>query len=275
MSMGLKKLLDIGVNTIHEQTHITKKHIDAVFNERFEEMSRVQFLGFISIFQREYGVKLEDLKQKGLEYYNQKITTISEDSNVFISPEKKKNFSLLYAGIAVVLFLIILLVSFLGLSGSTQEIVVDVVDNTTIKSAQLNMKNYKKSFDIVKPEVKKDINITVDENITKTKELDDEFLPVKQEVKKVFKINPKRKVWFGYIDLSTHKKYQKVLREELELDTKKEWLLIFGHSNVKFDVDGNIMKFKTKYNLRLLYKDSKLTELTVEEFKKLNRGKKW
>jgi hypothetical protein len=36
-----------------------------------------------------------------------------------------------------------------------------------------------------------------------------------------------------------------------------------------------VLKFKTKYNLRLLYKDAKLTKISLDEFKKLNRGKKW
>jgi hypothetical protein len=270
MSEGLEKLLSIGIDKVQEQTHITKYHIDAVLNERFEDMSKVQFLGFISIFQREYGIELKDLKQRGLEFYNQKITTISEDSTIFISKEKKQSTNFIYAAVVIILFLVILAISFINSSDSFEEIQVDAVDNTTIKTAQMKMQSYKKDIE-VKVE---DKNLTKkDENVTK-----ENLTPIEKEIvkeQKIFQVKPNKKVWFGYIDLSTHKKYQKVLRDDFDLDPKKEWLLVFGHSGVKFDVDGKVLKFKTKYNLRLLYKDAKLTKISLDEFKKLNRGKKW
>jgi len=269
MSMGLEKLLSIGIDKIHEQTHITKKHIDAVLNERFEDLSKVQFLGFISIFQREYGVDLDDLRQKGLEFYNQTITTISEDSSIFISKEKKKSTNFIYVGIVAILFLVVVAVSLFDSSDSFEEIKeVDAVDNTTIKTAQVNMQTYKQSIKAEDKNITLEKKVILDENITQDK-------PEAIKEPDIFIIKPKRKVWIGYIDLSNHKRYQKTLKNELELDTKKDWLLVLGNSNVKFDVNGDVVKFKTKYNLRLLYRDAKLTKITLDEFKRLNRGKKW
>ena len=41
------------------------------------------------------------------------------------------------------------------------------------------------------------------------------------------------------------------------------------------DIDGKITEFKTKLNIRLLYKDAKIKKISFTEFKKLNNGNKW
>jgi len=100
--------------------------------------------------------------------------------------------------------------------------------------------------------------------------------PVKVvEVEKSFKIIPKTELWIGYIDLSNHKKYQKLFKGELEIDPNKNWILTLGHGYVKVEINGEVEEFKDKMNIRLLYKDSKLSKINFKEFKKLNKGSKW
>ena len=89
------------------------------------------------------------------------------------------------------------------------------------------------------------------------------------------KIVAQKKVWFGYIDMQSDKHYQKVLKGAIELDPKKDWLLVFGHGYIDVFLDGKAVKFKTYNNTHFIYKDGNLDALTRKEFKRLNRGRKW
>ena len=90
-----------------------------------------------------------------------------------------------------------------------------------------------------------------------------------------FSLLPRSKVWVGYIDITKNKKYQKIVKDELVFNTKEEWLLILGHSNVDINLNGKKVFYKNRKSLRLWYKDGKLKDISLEEFKKINRGKKW
>jgi len=79
----------------------------------------------------------------------------------------------------------------------------------------------------------------------------------------------------GYIDLQTYKKYQKLFKDEIELDPNKEWLLSLGHGNVSFEINGELKEFNSKKNMRFIYKDSKLKEINLKEFMQLNKGSRW
>ena len=88
-------------------------------------------------------------------------------------------------------------------------------------------------------------------------------------------IAPKTKVWVGYIDVVSNKKYQKTSKQAFDLDPKRDWILVFGHGYVDIIIDGEKKKFSKKNTLRLLYKEGELSELTFNEFKRLNRGNAW
>ncbi|MFT5660312.1 MAG: membrane-bound lytic murein transglycosylase F [Sulfurimonas sp.] len=86
---------------------------------------------------------------------------------------------------------------------------------------------------------------------------------------------PKNKVWIGYIDMKTKKKYQTIATEDLEIDPNKDWLLLFGGGNITLEVNHEIQKFSSKNNMRFKYEDGKLIKIGIEEFKNLNNGNKW
>jgi len=77
------------------------------------------------------------------------------------------------------------------------------------------------------------------------------------------------------VEVSSNRKYQKTVSDELSLDGMKEWIFVFGHSHVKLEVNDEDFTFESKGNLRLWYKDGELKQISSEEFKKLNRGRKW
>lgn len=95
------------------------------------------------------------------------------------------------------------------------------------------------------------------------------------EVIEGLKIIPKSKVWVGYIDVNTHKKYQKIAKKTLELDTNKDWIILVGGGRINLEVNEEFKTFSSKNNMRFKYIDGEFSKIGVEEFKSLNKGKKW
>ncbi|MDF1875441.1 membrane-bound lytic murein transglycosylase MltF [Sulfurimonas sp. SAG-AH-194-I05] len=114
------------------------------------------------------------------------------------------------------------------------------------------------------------------------KEKRDEELRIAKEIlreqnrgKVGLKVLPKNKVWVGYININTKKKYQKIAVNDLDIDPEKDWLLLFGGGNITLEVNHEIEKYSSSKNMRFKYVDGKLTKITLAEFKSLNDGKKW
>ena len=265
MNDDFNRLVKIGAQKIHEETHITKEHVQAVLHESFENLTKVQFVGFVSILEREYDINLDELKIKGLEYFADTLVTPPQKNKVFVAPKKKKNFSIFYIIVGVILFIGVVYFS-LSLSSdvTNHNKIEQKLDNKVIENAKMNIETQIES------------NVTTDEiNSTKVVDVNDTQDSVVQEKIESFVILPKTKVWLGYIEIETNKKHQTVFKDRLEIDPTKNWLLLFGHGNVEIELNGKIQKFKTRQNLRLKYVDGNLTKIDVEEFKDLNRGNKW
>jgi predicted XRE-type DNA-binding protein len=232
MSNGLQELQEIGAQKIHERTHISREHVQALLHGSFDDFTKIQFLGFISILERDYEIKLDELKERGLEHFDDKSAIDKEDNTVFVTPKKRKSYKKLYIAIVFLIFIFAVIYT-LSVSSSTPA--TQAIDDTTINDAKSN---------IVLVE---EINTTIeDSNISQ----EEPFVQEEQMVEKSFKIIPKVKLWMGYIDLQTYKKYQKLFKDEIELDPNKEWLLSLGHGNVSFEINGELKEFNSRKNMR-------------------------
>jgi len=271
MSEGLARLQGIGAQKIYEKTHIPIEQIQAILYESFEDFTKVQFMGFVSILEREYGEDLSELKAVALSHFN-KSEPEDKPAKVFVTPKRKKNFSFIYI-FAIVLIIIIAFVYRLNSSNDvSDETVVDnkVIENITssIKPIDTNVTDENSTQKVLN-----DVNTTTsDTNVSVVLEVK----PVIEETKvpKSFKILTKNKVWTGYINIKTNQHYSKTVKHELRLKADKNWLLVFGHSQVDFDIDGKKFTF-SRGNTRFLYRDGVIEPITLKEFKKLNKGRKW
>lgn len=304
---GFDRLKEIGAQKIHEKTHIAKQHVQAVLHESFDGMNKIQFLGFVSILEREYGLILDDLRASGLHYYEeQSLTTVEPKKKVFLVPKKKKNYIPIYVSVVIVIFAVVAYFTLLPLSFMLDGTKIQEIDNSAIESAKSNISLVEEKLiadDATKEEVLiQEQNTTKQEQILPAKEpkqavLKKEVFEVKEVVAsentkiketesmvqdtqvtesvKSLKVIPKSKIWMGYIDLKTHRKYQRTFKDEFEMDAKKDWLMLLGHGYVDIEVDGVITKFNSRNNLRFLYKDGNLTKIDTPEFKNLNNGSKW
>lgn len=268
---GLDKLKDLGAQKIYEDTHIAVEHIQAILHESYDGLSKIHFVGFISILQREYNIDLDELKQRAIIYYDEKnpVEETTEDG-IFIAPKKSKNFTIFYILLAMILFLIALFYT-VEYANDSVRLETQTINNEHINDAKKNMKSVVTESNSSN---NSENNVTVIEsNVTKAQEQKSSVEP--KAVTKSLKIIARSKVWMGYIDVATNKKYQKTFEGEFDLDPNKEWLLIFGHGYIDVIINSEKTKFQSKRTLRLLYKDGTLKKITLDEFKRLNRGNAW
>ncbi|MCW8895565.1 hypothetical protein [Sulfurimonas sp.] len=272
MSEDFNKLKDIGIQKIHETTHISRLHVQSFLDENFDDMTKIQFLGFVSILEREYGVDLSDLKAKFLENFaaeTKKIEAEEEEgeAKLFLT-KKKRNFTVVYIAIALIIFVLVATSTLMDSNNTSSEI--ETIDNSMIENAKNNMAVTSEDINSSAIEENEENN----ESISEVKEQE----PLKQADKSEvlsFKIIPKHKLWLGYIDLSTHKRDQKLFSDELSLDPDKNWLLTLGHGYISIEINGETKEFTNPKTVRFSYINKELKELSFQEFKKLNRDSEW
>jgi len=272
MSDAIEKLKALGSQQIYMDTHIPTSYVEAILDEEYKKLARTQFFGFISILERDYDIDLEELKSHATEYYDTEMGVQPlGDTTVFVPQSEEKNFTIVYIVIVLFIFLLALYYTFGSTNGANK--------TSTIQTKISSKQNIEKK--IIAPTKKTPIVLEVnsskkEQNLTKPIE--------KPVVKKIAKksgvlqpleILPRSRVWLGYINVATNKKRQKTFSNELDLNASKEWLFIFGHGYVDVMVNGKKIHFNDRHTLRLHYKDGVLDKISTDEFKKLNRGRKW
>jgi hypothetical protein len=268
MSEALDRLKNIGAQKIYEETHIPIEHVQAILHESFDGFSKVQFLGFISILEREYNEDLSDLRTRGLGNFEVELED-EEQESLFVLPQKKKNYTLIYVALAIFLFL---LVGYFSIGPASQPQETPAIDNSVIEDAKETLElienNESNRSDINKSAV--DVNHSIMEtNSTETKTAQE------QKVEKSLKFVTKTKIWLGYIDLETNKHHNKIFTGEFSIDPENDWLLVFGHGYVDIVVNDELMEFHSRNKVRFLYKDGEMKAISLKEFKRLNRGLSW
>jgi len=257
MSEELHKLQRVGAQKIYEQTHIPIQHIQEILQSDFSSFSRVQFLGFVSILEREYNEDLSSLKAFGMSYFDEQEEKKSITLSVAV--EEKSTKKPIYLGVAFILFILVVIIQYtLSLDGTQKK----ELDDTLIENIERN---------ITTP-----LTLTVENNLSNEMNTTEEEIKIPlEETVKSFKIVTKSKVWIGYIEIQTNLKKQKVFKGELNLDPNKEWLLVFGHGYIDMYVDGQVIPFSSREKIRFIYKNGELKSISLRTFKKLNRGRSW
>jgi hypothetical protein len=271
MSEALERLKNIGAQKIYEDTHIPVEHVQAMLYESFDGLSKVQFIGFISILEREYGTDLSELREHCNNYFEEQSNQADALTNdtLFKAPSNKKNFTIYYIFGAVILLAIAI---FYTLQSTDKPSVAITQKKTITPNLERhiilleNNESDSNQSDENSSEIKNSVEVNTTKEIMKQ--------PAKA-IKHSFMLNAKKKVWLGYIDVLTNKKYQKTFVGEFTLDPTKEWLLYFGHGYVDIIIDGKKEKFNDRNTLRLHYEDGKIEKLSLREFKELNRGNAW
>lgn len=266
MSEELEKLKSIGAQKIYEDTHIPVLHVKAILGHNFDGLLRVQFVGFISILEKEYHIDLSSLKSAGIAYFDDK-EALNSDEGLLVLPQKKNKSNTIYMIIVISIFSIVMMYQS-GFFGE-EKVKEQVIDDVLIQKVQESIRPVNTI---------EDLNTTTENNLTNEANSTQNIIePIEetQAVAKSFKIVTKSKVWLGYIDVQTNKKNQKTFQGEIQLDPEKKWLLILGHGYIKIFINGEEVTIESKNNIRYLYEDGSVKAISPSEFKRLNRGSKW
>ena len=288
MSEGFERLKQIGAQKIHNDTHIAIQYIEAILEEDFPSLTKVQFLGFLSILEREYHLNLSEYKEQSLELFQVTSSYTSSESHLFVVAQKQRNYTPLYIAIAFIIFVIVAFVS-INLEPLQEKVFLE--ESKVIKKAKIIVENEIQKREIEKEKIVEEIKITPKvkktieeerkdvrekkESIQNNKQVEDTLKEKKFLLKQELVILPRSKVWLGYIDLKNDKKRSLTVQSSLNLSLRNDYLFMFGHGRIDLELDGQKFHYKTAKTLRLLYKDGKFKKLSVTEFKVLNKGKKW
>ncbi len=281
MSEGLDRLRSIGAQKIHEDTHISLSNVEAILEQNFEKIQKVQFLGFISILEREYKVDLSSLKKDAKEYF-----ATMEEATPHREYIQEESLTLPVKHKVLIVLLVILLVVMIGgfYFSSSQKNGSEQIDSSVAFGEQ----NKTKENVVLVQTPPKEENLTAskvvfheeasqkDKVILEKKEKEKSKLREERKVLPyTLEIIPKTKVWFGYIDLSDYKKRQTVTKKPVELNASKNYLLTFGHGYIDIKVGDKIKSFKKSKSIKFIYENGRLKEITKDEFKARNKGKIW
>lgn len=305
-----KKLQDLDLREVAARTQIEIDFLKALINQDFATLNHFNVRGFIKILSREYELDFTDFNELYDNYLNENNLNNSYNlsKGKIITPKidiytsKSSSFWIYIA----VIIIVILIFSFYYLSGvnfflkteenkSSTAIVniigeaktnlkevtnkVKIIDNTQELTEEKNgaEENNLTNQDIVLDEnitINQDQNISQENNATFANE-ESNIAEEKKTLDEItFKTNGK--IWVGLIDLKTYKKSSFVKDKDFNISLKEDQLILMGASALSFiDESGKENKFPSGVSKRFLIKDGKISNITLSDFIKLNKGKEW
>ena len=83
-------LQNLGTEKIHEKTHISRDKLELILTKSYGEIRRVQFMGFLSILEREFGIDLNGIREEYNTYWEEHAGKIpAKDSSTQIELQTK------------------------------------------------------------------------------------------------------------------------------------------------------------------------------------------
>ncbi len=306
MNENIEYLQSLGIEKIVQDTHIPKEHVAGILKNEFSNFTKVQFLGFIAILEREYNLDLTSLKDEGLEFFKTHAPVKKApagNSELFVVTDKRRNFTPLYIALATIVFIVGAFVTFKMTSKDDavlqQDLFVEeMMDTKKIEQIQDTIASSKDSskIQVAVPVVQQQEHNVTDatqeqNNTQSTQDIQQATTQVSavetpQTVQEQHHTNeavavqnlifkPSYRTWYGYIDIKTHKKKHTTSSRTLRLDPKRDWLVVFGHGPLRVTLNGKTHYYKSRKSLRFLYKDGKVRQIHAKEFKKYNKGRIW
>ncbi len=273
---SFEDLQELGANSIHERTHISRAKLEQVLHKSFDELKRVQFMGFVSILEREYGVNLESLRSEYDAYVGLNPDIAIEKPSAVLQASSNSRTLWIFGAIGAVIVLMIIGSMMQGkLSIAPKEEVMEL-SSAAIEVVDSNSSEINAS----------DVNAIIDINMTEinatqlTQEHNKSIISMDTEGKilnfaDVLSIKPSSKVWVGMMDLATGEKTQKVTKDPILIDSTKSWLFVFGHGRLEIVTSSGNKILKERNTVWFTYENGSLQQLTLEEFNIKNKGSNW
>ncbi|MDD3774484.1 MAG: hypothetical protein PHV08_00845 [Sulfurovaceae bacterium] len=256
------------VQSIHNKTKISIDVLNKIIAKDFTSFKKVQAFGFISILEREYGRRIDDLRDECEEYF----AANTKEEIPFIAPNAIKKTSKPQWLIWLASFGILALTTYFLIQSRIQnDIPVYKEDaNLTILSNAKN--NIETNTTINTNTTKKDTNITIpaaiDSNISLPS--DNNATALQQ-----FKIIPKTRLWFGIMNLETKELKNSIISTAFDVDTAKHWLVATSKAFFSLQTTQGLKEFADNKVHYFKVDNTGFEEITKEQFDALGGPIKW
>ncbi len=262
-------LQSLGSTVIHEQTHIARAKLEFLLNKSFANLTRVQFMGFVSILEREYGIDLSSIRQEYDEFMQTNLDIVIEKKSVILQAQSRSRQKWVVGGIVIITVLIAIGSMIQGrLSVSPSEEVIQ------LSSANVEMVD--ENLDMVPTELNTTVVIPVEEaNSTVAKQELNVTIKSVTAIGNAVSIKPMVKVWIGTLDLTTGEKSQKITAEPIVLDKSKNTLYMFGHGRLEIITPDGTKILKDGNTVWFTYQEGQLKKINETEFTAKNNGTTW
>lgn len=264
----------LGIEKVHEQTHISRDKLELVMGKAYGEIGRVQFMGYISILEREYGIDLNEIKEEYKAFYNDNAYMLAPKPSVILQANSNSKPKWVVAGIGLIALLIVGGYILQGkLTTAPQEDVmhlttaaVEVVDqNSDANVSDLNETNTSVA-PVAVPEVAPVLAPDMNKSVKPAKTL---------VLVKELSILPKYKVWYGIIDVASGEKTQGVTKDPITIDTAKNLLIVMGHGRVEIAYPDGKTQLDDRNTVYFASEQGAMKQITHKEFLERNGGKNW
>ena len=264
----------LGIEKVHEQTHISRDKLELVMGKAYGEIGRVQFMGYISILEREYGIDLNEIKEEYKAFYNDNADMLAPKPSVILQANSNSEPKWVVAGIGLIALLIVGGYILQGkLTTAPQEDVmhlttaaVEVVDqNSDANVSDLNETNTSVA-PVAVPEVAPVLAPDMNKSVKPAKTL---------VSAKELSILPKYKVWYGIIDVANGEKTQGVTKDPITIDTAKNLLIVMGHGRVEITYPDGKTQLDDRNTVYFTSEQGAMKQISHKEFLERNGGKGW
>ena len=267
---SFEDLQELGANVIHEQTHIARAKLESVLNKTYGDLTRVQFMGFMSILEREYGVDLSNIRHEYDEFMQTHPDVVISKSSVILQAESRARQKWVLGSIVAIVILI-------ALGSMTQGQLSISPSDDIIKLNSTDVEVVDQNTDIVTPVEMNATTVSpiLEANTSVVKyEQNISTVPV-TSIENALSIKPIVKVWVGMLDMSSGEKTQKVTKDTIILDGSKNTLYMFGHGRLDIMTREGKKTFKERNAVWFTFENGKLEQIDESQFKEINKGINW
>jgi hypothetical protein len=304
--MTIRELIDsYGLSHISEKTRISNDNLLNLLNEDFEALSKANALGFLKIIEREFEVDLSEPKARIKEFMKDDTYVPREllltETQYGVGKKFTSGIVIFIVLLAGLVYTVYLLNNQNGTSSqevqvqtSVQEI--EAIDPQPVYEAifqDVNETNQTQEAKTVVQEpvqpkepqaapvaqevqIEEKIAIAEVEEINQTQEQSNTQTIETAKTVEVFEaiqsvvIEPRQKLWLGYINLTTGERVQKNKIEPIVID-QNNTIIVTGHGWLEVAQK----KFNQGDRLYFHFFDNTLHRINETAFKELNKGRIW
>jgi len=259
------------IETINKRTRISPVSLTYIKNKDFDKITKVKFIGFVRIIEKEFKVDLSEL----IEEYDNVISNVEkkQQSNVVVFEEPKKYNTLTLFVLALILFGIgaYFLYNKYNLKKSENMNEINKTsyllneknneENDTYYSFENNITKNEENITTVMSNESNDTNYTIsinENNETNITKVDANISNVPMKIK----ITTNNKLWFMAKNLDTNETHEYLIKE-YKILKGANWYMKLGHGNITINYGNQTINIpQTKKILRILFKNGKIEYLT-------------